>query len=39
VKSLLLGVELMNVVGEDVLAAAVKSIGEGIRYSPADSPT
>jgi hypothetical protein len=34
VKSLLLGLELINVVGVDVLTAAVKSLGEQIRSAP-----
>lgn len=33
VKSLLLGIELLNVVGADVLTTAVKSLGEQIRSS------
>ncbi len=35
VKSLLLGIEMINVVGEDVLMTAVNSLGEEIRSSPA----
>jgi hypothetical protein len=34
VKSLLLGLELMNVVGKDVLTTAVSSLGEQIRSAP-----
>jgi hypothetical protein len=34
VKSLLLGLELMNVVGKDVLTTAVTSLGEQIRSVP-----
>ena len=34
VKSLLLGIELINVVGVDVLTTAVKSLGEQIRSLP-----
>jgi hypothetical protein len=34
VKSLLLGIELINVVGEDVLTTAVKSLAEQIRSVP-----
>jgi len=34
VKSLLLGLELMNVVGKDVLTTAVTSLGEQIRSAP-----
>jgi hypothetical protein len=34
VKSLLLGVELINVVGVDVLMTAVKSLGDQIRSAP-----
>jgi hypothetical protein len=34
VKALLLGLELINVVGMDVLTTAVKSLGEQIRSSP-----
>ena len=34
VKSLLLGIELINVVGVDVLTTAVKSLGEQIRLPP-----
>jgi hypothetical protein len=34
VKALLLGIELINVVGVDVLTTAVKSLGEQIRYPP-----
>jgi hypothetical protein len=34
VKSLLLGLELINVVGVDVLTTAVKSLGEQIRSIP-----
>jgi len=36
VKSLLLGIELINVVGVDVLTTAVKSLGEQIRSAPED---
>jgi hypothetical protein len=34
VKSLLLGLELINVVGVDVLRTAVRSLGDQIRYVP-----
>ena len=34
-KALLLGIELINVVGVDVLTTAVKSLGERIRSVPA----
>jgi len=34
VKSLLLGIELINVVGVDVLTTAVKSLGDQIRSLP-----
>jgi hypothetical protein len=34
VKALLLGIELINVVGVDVLTTAVKSLGEQIRCLP-----
>ena len=34
VKALLLGIELMNVVGVDVLTTAVNSLGEQIRSVP-----
>ena len=34
VKALLLGIELINVVGADVLTTAVKSLGEQIRSLP-----
>jgi hypothetical protein len=34
VKALLLGIELINVVGVDVLTTAVKSLGEQIRSVP-----
>jgi hypothetical protein len=34
VKSLLLGLELINVVGEDVLTTAVNSLGDQIRSAP-----
>jgi hypothetical protein len=34
VKAMLLGIELINVVGVDVLMTAVKSIGEQIRTVP-----
>jgi len=34
VKSLLLGLELMNVVGKDVLTTAVTSLGEQIQSLP-----
>jgi hypothetical protein len=34
VKALLLGIELMNVVGVDVLTTAVKSLGDQIRSAP-----
>ena len=33
-KALLLGIELMNVVGVDVLTTAVKALGEQIRSAP-----
>jgi hypothetical protein len=34
VKALLLGIELINVVGVDVLTTAVKSLGDEIRSAP-----
>ena len=34
VKALLLGIELINVVGVDVLTTAVKSLGDQIRSVP-----
>jgi hypothetical protein len=34
VKALLLGIELINVVGEDVLTTAINSLGDQIRLSP-----
>ena len=34
VKALLLGIELINVVGVDVLTTSVKSLGEQIRSAP-----
>jgi hypothetical protein len=34
VKALLLGIELMNVVGVDVLTTAVRSLGDEIRSVP-----
>jgi len=34
VKALLLGIELINVVGVDVLTTAVESLGEQIRSVP-----
>jgi hypothetical protein len=34
VKALLLGIELINVVGVDVLTTAVKSLGDEIRSVP-----
>jgi hypothetical protein len=39
VKARLLGLELINVVGIDVLTAAVKSLGDEIRSAPAASPS
>ena len=37
VKALLLGLELINVVGVDVLTTAVNSLGDQIRYPPGAS--
>ena len=37
VKSLLLGLSLMNLVGERVLESAVSNLGDDIRLSPADA--
>jgi hypothetical protein len=39
VKALLLGIELINVVGADVLTTAVDSLGEQIRSLPEASPS